>query len=180
MIKHSVPSAALLLFAGSLVFAQNFDVPDWENSIRFELVASQDPVRPGDQLDVAVLAEIDPGYHLYGPEERKPSRTEVAVSGELIEPTGDPVFPPVVTRDLSGLGKYDLYEGKIAIRIPISVASEASAGNPLPVDVRINYQVCTDVACSAPTHETLSLELSVAAKGAAVEKQHSAVFDSKE
>ena len=179
MSRRSSWLAVLTLFSASGVLAQNMEIPDWENSVRFELVASQDPVRPGDGLEVAILAEIESGYHLYGPEEKKPNRTEVAVSGDLVE-AGDPMFPPVVTRDLSGLGTYDLYEGKIAIRIPISVHEAASEDKPLPVDVKINYQVCTDVACSAPTHKALSLKLRVAAKGAAVEKRHRGIFDSKE
>ena len=170
---------ALLALAGPTLSAQSFDVPDWDNSVRFQFVASQEPVRPGDSLEVAVLAQIDRGYHLYGPEERKPSRTEVAVSGDWVA-AGEPLFPPVVTRDLSGLGTYDLYEGEIAIRIPISVDAGVPPGEPTPVDVRINYQVCTDVACSVPTHETLSLELPVASKGAAVEKRHEAIFGSKD
>ena len=179
MIRHSVPLAVLPLFAGSLVFAQDIEIPDWESSVRFELVASQEPVRPGDALELAVVVEIDPGYHLYGPEEKKPNRTEVSVSGELVKP-GEPIFPPVVTRDLSGLGTYDLYEGKIAIRIPVAVDNRAAESNSVPVDVRIEYQVCTDVACSAPTHKTLSLSLPVAAKGAAVEKRNQGIFDSQE
>ena len=179
MIKHSMPLAVLVLFAGSFALAQQIEIPDWESSVRFELVASQEPVRPGDTLELVVLVEIEPGYHLYGPEEKKPNRTEVSVSGELIKP-GEPIFPPVVTRDLSGLGTYDLYEGKIAIRIPLAVEKSAAEGKPVRVDVKINYQVCTDVACSAPTDKTLSLKLPVAAKGAAVEKRHRGILDSKE
>ena len=179
MTRHRSWLAVLTLFAVPVALAQNMEIPDWEKSVRFELVASQDPVRPGDGLEVAILAEIESGYHLYGPEEQKPNRTEVAVSGDLVQ-AGDPVFPPVVTRDLSGLGTYDLYEGKIAIRIPISIHEAASEDKPLSVDVKINYQVCTDVACSAPTNETLSLKLSVAAMGAAVEERRRDIFDSKE
>ena len=179
MIKQSVPLALVLLLAGSFVLAQNIEIPDWESSVRFELVASQEPVRPGDALELAVVVEIEPGYHLYGPEEKKPNRTEVSVSGELVKP-GEPIFPPVVTRDLSGLGTYGLYESKIAIRIPVAVEDSAAESNSVPVDVRIDYQVCTDVACGAPTHKTLSLSLPVAAKGAAVEKRNQGIFDLKE
>ena len=71
MIKQSVPLALVLLLAGSFVFAQNIEIPDWESSVRFELVASQEPVRPGDALELAVVVEIEPGYHLYGPEEEE-------------------------------------------------------------------------------------------------------------
>jgi hypothetical protein len=177
--KRTSRLVAILTFAATtLVLAQTIDVPDWENSVRFELLASQDRVRPGDKLELAVVAEIDKGYHLYGPEEKKPNRTEVKVEGDLFL-AGDPVFPPVVTRDLSGLGKYDLYEGKVAIRIPVSLSQPTAGRREVPVDVRINYQVCTDVACSAPTHRTLSLVLPVADKGAPIEHRHGHIFNSK-
>jgi len=165
--------------AASQLGGQEILVPDWENSVRFELVASQDAVHPGDHFELAVVAEIDPGYHLYGPEERKPSRTEVSVEGELIR-SDQPVFPPVIRRDLAGLGEYDLYEGRIAIRMPVSLGEEAALRREMPVNVRVNYQVCTDQACSAPTNTTLSLALPVVEEGAAVEATHGDIFDSKE
>ena len=121
MIRFAKGVLVLPLFIASSASAQIIEVPDWDNSVRFELVASQDAVRPGDNLELAVVAEIVSGYHLYGPEERKPSRTEVSVVEGPIRPAGQTVFPRVVTRDLLGLGEYDLYEGKIAIRIPVSV-----------------------------------------------------------
>ncbi|MGH9463250.1 MAG: protein-disulfide reductase DsbD N-terminal domain-containing protein [Vicinamibacteria bacterium] len=171
-------SVTVSLFAGAAL-AQTIEVPDWENSVRFQLIASQDGARPGDRLELAVVAEIDPGYHLYGPEERKPSRTEVLVQEGLVR-SEEPVFPPVVTRDLAGLGKYDLYEGKIAIRIPITVDERVVLRQGLPIDVRVNYQVCTDSACSAPTHKVLSLVLPVVGGGAAVQSTYPDIFRSKE
>jgi len=166
---------ALVCGVASRAMTQRIDVPDWEGSVRFELLASQNAVRPGDNLEAAVVAEIEPGYHLYGPEERKPSRTEVMVLGDLVGSQA-PLFPPVVTRDLSGLGEFDLYEGRIAIRIPISVREVATGRAEVPVEVRVNYQVCTDHACSAPTHRVLSLRLPVAKEGARIESRHEDIF----
>jgi hypothetical protein len=170
--------AITLPFAGTAT-AQTIEVPDWDHAVTFQLIASQDGVRLGDRLELAVVAEIVPGYHLYGPEERKPSRTEVMVQDGLLR-SEEPVFPPVVTRDLAGLGAYDLYEGKIAIRIPVSLEEGAALlHNEVPVDVRVNYQVCTDQACSAPTHTVLSLALPVVEKGAAVAPTYSDIFGMK-
>ena len=180
MIKFAKGVLVLPLFIASSASAQIIEVPDWDNSVRFELVASQDAVRPGDNLELAVVAEIVSGYHLYGPEERKPSRTEVSVVEGPIRPAGQTVFPPVVTRDLLGLGEYDLYEGKIAIRIPVSVEEGAGLRQEVPVDVRVNYQVCTDSACSAPTKQTLSLVLPMVEEGTAVEATHADFFASKD
>lgn len=179
MARTMAISSCLALAGSGLSWGQVIEAPDWENSVRFDLVASQDRVRPGDDFELAVVAEIDPGYHLYGPEERKPSRTEVVVEGELIR-SDQPVFPPVIRRDLSGLGEYDLYEGKIAIRLPVTLEEEAASREEISISVRVNYQVCTDMACSAPTHRTFAMALPVVEKGAAVEAMYPRIFDSKE
>lgn len=167
------------LALGSLLVpahARQIAVPDWEGSVSFELVASQDRARPGDRLELAVLARIDPGYHLYGPKERKPSRTEITPLPVEGLSFGEPVFPPVVSRDLAGLGKYDLYEGRAVFRVPLGVAPEAVGRKEFQIQLKVSYQVCTDYACSAPTWRTLSLVLPLAPPGASVRPVHPEVF----
>ncbi|HSF19327.1 MAG TPA: protein-disulfide reductase DsbD N-terminal domain-containing protein [Vicinamibacteria bacterium] len=158
-------------------FAERIEIPDWETSVRFELVASQEPVRPGDSLELGLVADIKPGYHLYGPEEREPSRTKVVVVTEELE-SAAPIYPPVIRRDLEGLGAYDLYEGRIAIRVPVKVTSEREAGE-LEAAVEVSYQVCTDFACSAPTTDVISVSLPRAKAGASVKKLHPDIFKAK-
>lgn len=144
------------------------DIPDWDNAVFMEVVASQEPVRPGDEIQIAILIDVKPGYHLYGPKEKPPSRTEVHVEGEL-RPLGEPVFPPAVKRDLSGLGEFDLYEGSIAIKIPVAVPQDAEVGSELDAKVFVKYQICTEQACSAPTSDTLVYPLPVRAPGSPVQ-----------
>lgn len=149
-------------------------IPDWENAAKFELVASQSPVRPGDHLEVAVVAELDDGYHLYGPEEAFPTATVVElVEGGAFE-GGEVAYPAPIRRDLSGLGEYDLYEGTVAIRIPVTSVLER--GRSADAEVLVRYQLCTDNACSAPTSTTLALSLPTAKAGAAVKNLHSEIF----
>ncbi len=165
------------LALGSGVAAQQFEIPDWDGSVKFELLASQQPIRPGDALEVAVVVDIEEGYHLYGPEEPEPSRTEVSVSGDNIK-VGEPSFPPTVTRDLSGLGTYALYEGSVAIRIPVTFSKDAVTGeHSIRADVR--YQICTDFACSAPASEELELSVTAVAPGAEVEMLYPGIFETK-
>ena len=154
--------------------AQKIDIPDWKHAVKFELVSSQEPIRPGDSFEVALLASIQPGYHLYGPNEPEPSRTRVSVAGESLQ-AGKIAYPPVVRRDLSGLGEYDLYEGQIAVRVPVT-ASKSFSGTNLKASLQVEYQLCTDFACSAPTKETLSLDLRGSKPGSPVEKLNPEVF----
>ena len=151
------------------------EIPDWANAARFELVASQAPVRPGDDFEVAVVAEIEEGYHLYGPEEAFPTATSVELTaGEGLE-AGAPRYPTPIRRDLSGLGEYDLYEGRVAFRIPVKASSNATSG-VVAAEVLLRYQLCTDNACSAPTSTSLTVDLPRADKGAAVKGRHPDVF----
>ena len=180
-MKHLKPrlllGGLLLTASGGLaaaLAAQAPMIPDWENAAKFELVASQSPVRPGDRLEVAVVAELEEGYHLYGPDEAFPTATVV----ELVEggafDAGEPAYPPPIRRDLSGLGEYDLYEGTVAIRIPVTSVHER--GRSADAEVLVRYQLCTDNACSAPTSRTLELSLPTAKAGAAVKTLHSEIF----
>lgn len=175
LLRASRTAGILLVLAVTAATGQFVpEIPDWDNAARFELVASQSPVRPGDEFAVAVVAYLDPGYHLYGPEEPFPTGTVV----ELVEPApfdaGDVDYPEPIRRDLSGLGEFDLYEGKVAIRIPL--VSRAADSGSAPAEVLVRYQLCTDNACSAPTSTTLALELPLAGDGAAVKSLNPTVF----
>lgn len=177
MNTNRIVFACALVATASMLFAEQIEIPDWESSVQFRLVTSQQPIRPGDRFSVALVAEIEDGYHLYGPEEPYPSRTEVSISGKNLE-VGEASYPSVETRELSGLGTYDLYEGSIAIRFPVTLSDSATAGEHT-VTATVNYQVCTDFACSAPTSDELSMTVTGGAVGAAVEKQHPEIFESK-
>ncbi len=177
-MKHPLLLSGLALtVSGGLaatLAAQPPMIPDWENAAKFELVASQSPVRPGDSFEVAVVAELEEGYHLYGPEEAFPTATVVElVEGGAFE-SGHPFYPDPIRRDLSGLGEYDLYEGTVAIRIPVT--SILKSGRSADAEVLVRYQLCTDNACSAPTNTTLELSLPTAKPGAPVKMLHSEIF----
>ena len=163
--------AAALTVSG-LVGAQKIEIPDWENAVIFDVVVSQDKVRPGDDAQLAVVATIQPGYHLYGPEEAEPSRTVIAVEGKGLK-FGAVDYPEVIRRDLSGLGEFDLYEGEVAIRVPLKAAE---APGKLPAKVTVNFQICTDYACSAPDSETLTVPIETAPAGSAVKALHPNIF----
>jgi DsbC/DsbD-like thiol-disulfide interchange protein len=169
----------LTLIAAS-VFAQSkkrIQIPDWENAVRFELVASQAPVRPGDAFELALLAEIQEGYHLYGPEEPEPTRTAVILRADSLQ-AGKTSYPTPIRRELEGLGAYDLYEGAIAIRLPVTLTSSFK-GQSVEAPVEVAYQLCTDFACSAPTKKVLSFSIPGAPKGAEVKKLHPDIFQKK-
>jgi len=171
---------AVLTLGASASFAQftkKIEIPDWDNAVRFELLSSQSPVRPGDAFELALLAEIQPGYHLYGPEEPEPTRTSVTVQSPALK-AGKPSYPPVIQRELEGLGSYNLYEGSIVIRVPVTLPA-VFKGKSVEAPLEVAYQLCTDFACSAPSTRVLSVTLPGAAPGAEVKKLHPSIFNKK-
>ena len=170
-------TALILALSAGVAVAQQFEIPDWDGSVKFELLASQQPIRPGDEFEVAVVVDIEEGYHLYGPDEPEPSRTEVAVSGDNVK-VGEPSFPVAVTRELSGLGTYALYEGSVAIRIPVTLSADVATGEQ-SIRAHVGYQICTDFACSAPASEELEIAFTAVAPGAEVEKLYPGIFETK-
>lgn len=184
MLRSPYPPSAslrrglLALLSGAFLIAfapsQIPEIPDWDNAARFELVSSQSAVRPGDEFEVAVVAELEPGYHLYGPEEPPPTGTVVEFQESAAFEPGAIHYPDPIRRDLSGLGEFDLYEGRVAIRIPLDAVTTDSGTTEASVLVR--YQLCTDNACSAPTSTTLEIEVPLAEAGAEVEPLHTDIF----
>ena len=167
MNKQHIFVALVLTIGAGVAGGQQFEIPDWDNSVKFELIA----------FEVAVVVDIEEGYHLYGPEEPEPSRTEVAVSGDNVK-AGEPSFPPAVKRELSGLGTYHLYEGSVAIRIPVTFSTDVVTEEQ-SIRAGVGYQICTDFACSAPASEALELALKTAAPGAEVKKLYPGIFKTK-
>ena len=165
----------LLALAATIAPAQIPEIPDWDGAARFELVSSQSAVRPGDRFQVAVVAELEPGYHLYGPEEPPPTGTvvEFQETNGLQADAAD--YPEPIRRDLSGLGEFDLYEGRVAIRIPLTSSATATDG-ATEASVLVRYQLCTDNACSAPTSTTLALDLPFVEAGADIVPLHTDIF----
>lgn len=177
-MRHLVFAGLSLLASTSFAqFKKKIEIPDWDNAVRFELVASQSPVRPGDAFELALLAEIQEGYHLYGPEEPEPTRTAVSVESPALK-AGKPSYPPPLHRELEGLGSYNLYEGAITIRVPVTLSRDFN-GTAVEAPLEVAYQLCTDFACSAPTTKMVSVTLPGAAPGAEIKKLHANVFAKK-
>jgi hypothetical protein len=173
-----VPVIALFLLTAPLIEAQKkIQIPNWEKAVTFEVLSSQEPVRPGDSFEIAVVAAIEEGYHLYGPNEPEPTRTRVTLLGDTLR-SGKTAYPPPIRRELSGLGEYNLYEGELVVRVPVTLAKTHSAPT-VPASLKVEYQLCTDFACSAPTTKTLELMLPGGKAGSAVKNLRPDVFAKK-
>jgi thiol:disulfide interchange protein DsbD len=121
------------------------------NPVAVRVAAAPETVRRGEAFTLHVRFEIDPPYHIYGPQDALgavPTRVEPQpVAGVAF---GAPAFPPPLEKDFPALGgKTFLYEKAVTVTIPATVAADAAPG-PRTVTVKVTYAACTDVACLRP------------------------------
>jgi thiol:disulfide interchange protein len=141
--------------------------PSDEGPVSVRLVVSKSPVRPGDQLAVAIDFDLAPGWHLHTNEPKlTPSMvresfsavpTTVSVpqaSGAMVGPIQWPQTHAVMV-DLTGSGRpesYGVFEGEVTIFVPIMVAPDATG--QVTLDVEFGWQACDDRFCVIPELKT--------------------------
>jgi thiol:disulfide interchange protein len=143
---------------------------------------SQDAVRPGDNLALAVVLDVEQGYHI---QSHQPI-TEGLIATDLWTvpidgaDLGEPVFPPARVRDVPVLGKVSEYHGRVVIRIPIE-AFDDLAGETINFYGLLTYQACSDQGnCFPPVHVAISASLPVRAKDALVKQTSTDIFGAAE
>lgn len=112
---------------------------------------SPEALKPGDKAEVSVVVEIPEGYHSqshtpsgenYIPLVVTPESTDAIVAGE-------PVYPPGVDVSYPALGKLNVYEGKVVIKVPVEVTQAARKGE-VEIKGTVTYQICNDESCFMP------------------------------
>ena len=112
------------------------------------------------RLWLTVELAIEPGLHVYGqpiPEGYMPLAIDIApIEGMVV---GNLKWPPPHPFRLAGLDEtLYVYEGKIAVSLPVTLTQE---GGDQTLEVRVQYQACSDTDCFMPS--AISLRLPVRA-----------------
>lgn len=178
--KHGlrVAAAALLVSAAVCVGAQDFALTSKERVVTGKLLLSVDGLRPGDEFELAFVANVRSGYHIGAadPESLYPARLTVdAPDVVVLEP---PRYPPA--RRLKGAdGKYaPAYEGKFVVRVHGRLKKSARPGF-LTFTARFESQGCKGDQCTQPEMLVSALQARVVPPGTAVGRINSDVFESE-
>lgn len=125
---------------------------------------SKQAIGPGERLEVSVSFDIQPGWHLYGPnpdaEFLVPTTialqpNEMLTAGELQLPKGITKEDPVLGQTLM------LYEDRVWFRLPVTVAENAAAGET-ELELQIRVQACDENRCLPARDAILKLPLRIA------------------
>lgn len=120
-------------------------------------------VTPGSRLELAVVLDVERGYHLYAdtndPELVKPTSIAVAEDagwqvGEIEQPAGTIRFDGILDAKIAVL------EGQLKYFIPIEISEQAELGEVV-LPVTLKWQACDGNRCLAPEEAQVSIRVTV-------------------
>jgi len=154
------------------------EIPKAEAVVKPAAYVSLAPVPQGAAFEVAVVAEILPGFHINS---NKP------LEDYLIATTLKPELPPglrlVETAfPKAKLQKFDfsenalaVFDGSVTVRLKLQAAGDAPLG-AVKIPMTLRYQACNDRACLRPVNKPVVAEITVAAAGTKPQVQHPGIF----
>jgi thiol:disulfide interchange protein len=134
-------------------------------------------VHPGQQAGVAVVLDLQSGFHAQSHTPKDPNLIALSVRTDANPQItfGQPIYPPGHDENYPGLGLVNVYSARTVIYVPVTVSNNAKPG-PLTLSGTIRYQVCDDKMCFAPKTTPWKLETKVVAAGEATEANQAELF----
>jgi hypothetical protein len=154
------------------------ELPRAETVVVPRAYVSHRPVPPGQEFELAVVAEIQKGFHINANKPREENLIATSLTADV--PAGLKFlradYPPgrLMKFEFSRT-PLDVYEGAVTIRLKLRVDAAAKAGL-MRIPLILRYQACNDVACLPPVKLPLAVDVQVAAAGAKSIPQHPAIF----
>ena len=138
------------------------------NLVKVSSILSYSSLEAGKPYEAAILVDILPSWHINSARPYDSYLIPARVQFDTL-PGITPrsvIFP--TAHDVQLIGeKMSVYQGKIAIKFKIDVASTVAAGNyTLPIKFR--FQPCDDKECRSPQTVSVDLPLTVGALGTAL------------
>lgn len=141
-------------------------------------------VQPGQQLVVAVVLDVQPGYHA----QSSAPLQDFLIPFELTNLSADggrvyePIYEEGHIENYPALvmpgdpGDLSVYTGRAVTYVPVEVASDAEPGSTLTVSGKATYQICDDQNCFAPQTVDWGVEVKVGTEAAKAGEKTAALF----
>jgi len=158
--------------------------PSTDDPIRLRTAWSVERARPGEPVALAVIVDIKDGFHINADasqvrpfEDFKPYPTRVqvmaATEGVTIETARFPPAKPIKV-DYSS-GALMSFEGRAIIYLLMKLDEQIMPGS-IGLEIKVEYQACSDRYCLFPQKKLLKETLSVVESGATTVKINQELF----
>jgi DsbC/DsbD-like thiol-disulfide interchange protein len=139
---------------------------------------SLEPVPRGRTFEVAVVAEIQQGFHINANKVLEDYLIPTSVQADW--PKGlrlvETVYPPGEMQKFDFSEKLlNVYDGSVTLRMKVQVAADAPLG-AMTVPITLRYQACNDRACLPPVRLSVPAQFQIAEAGAAAKAQNPEIF----
>lgn len=151
-----------------------------EQLVSLRTALSVDNVHPGSSFQVAVIADLEQGWHVnaHQPTLDYLIPTELSLQGDEDFTFGDVEYPASVRLRFDFADQeLDVYEGQIVVRVPVTVTSGSSPGET-GIEGSLRYQACNDQICLAPVTRDISIPIRIASLDQASRPINSEFFES--
>ncbi len=135
-----------------------------ERLVQIQTAASVDTVHPGSSFQVAVIGEVEEGWHVNA----NPPTLEYLIPTEFkLEPVegftfGKMQYPEAVRLKFAfAAEELDVYEGRVVIGFPVSIARGEQPGEKV-IEGTFRYQACNDQVCLAPVNQEVRIPIRIA------------------
>jgi thiol:disulfide interchange protein DsbD len=158
--------------------------PSDSDVVSLKTAWSVDRAHPGEAVALAIVVDIKDGFHINADasqvqpfEDFKPYPTKVqvvaATGGVTIETARFPQAKPIKVSYASGA--LMSFEGRTLIYLPMKLDEQIRPGS-IGLEIRVEYQACSDRYCLFPQKELLKETLPVVESGAATSKINEELF----
>ncbi len=128
---------------------------------------SKEKLKPSDTATASFIIDVESKHHM---QSNKPAQEEMIPTNLFLELTdgleyGEITYPKGHEREDKILGKLSEYDGRVEIKVPLTVAEDADKA-PRTIRGVLQYQICTDSGTCYPP-QRVSVEIPVQMEGGA-------------
>ena len=138
---------------------------------------NQSALRPGDEAVLAVIVDIQDGYHSQSHQPLDANLVPFVVKLDAT-PALDakpPLYAEGRIEEYPALGRLSVYTGRVVTYVPVRVKADAKSGD-VTIGGTVKLQICDDQMCFQPEELTFTMPAEVAAKDAKVEAVERQLF----
>lgn len=154
------------------------DLPRANTVVKPRAFVSLEPVPRGRTFEIAVVAEIQQGFHINANKVLEDYLIPTSVQADwpkslrLVETT----YPPGEMQKFEFSEKLlNVYDGTVTLRMKVQPSADAPLGS-MTVPINLRYQACNDRACLPPVRLNVPVEFQIAEAGARANLANPEIF----
>ncbi|WP_446011550.1 protein-disulfide reductase DsbD family protein [Candidatus Electrothrix sp.] len=184
-IFSSLLLALLLFVSGQDCHANLLGGSSAEKAVNVRVAWSVTAAHPGDQALLAVVIQVNEGFHINADERQILSVEDLKLFPTKVVVTGAdkglkieaPLYPQAVPLTVPYLtGKVMSFQDETVIYLPVRLEESLSGGRLAELSLQVHYQPCSEEYCLLPVKEKIETSLPIVAPNTVTERINQELF----